>query len=259
MAAVHDGYVLNKSIVRSPLAGHLLTRCLQQVIESKGTQVHPRYAFRRTETAPGKFKVDYEDKPGTTASYRAYQVEAICQDVKHTLCRVSDTPFDPEENASIPTVSYELPDGQEIHVGAARFAVPEVLFNPALLSGFGDVGAGVKPVGGADSLAGLPACVSECIGRCDVDVRRELYSGIVLTGGTALFGTLRDRLEKELSEVAPNMVKVKVVAPANAVERRYSTWIGGSILSSLGTFQQMWMSKEEYKEYGAGLIHKKAP
>jgi len=232
---------------------------MQQVIESKGTAVHPRYAFRRTEAAPGKFKVEYTPKDTSTPSYRAYQVESICQDVKHTICRVSDIPFDPQENANIPTVSYELPDGQEIQVGAARFTVPELLFNPALLSGFGEVGSAVKPLGNADALHGLPACVSECIGRCDIDVRRELYNGIVLTGGTALFASLRDRLEKELSEVAPHMVKVKVVSPANAVERRYSTWIGGSILSSLGTFQQMWMSKEEYEEHGAGLIHKKAP
>ena len=46
--------------------------------------------------------------------------------------------------------------------------------------------------------------------RCDVDVRRELYSGVVLTGGTAGFSTLRDRLERELTELAPQMAKVKV-------------------------------------------------
>ena len=43
-----------------------------------------------------------------------------------------------------------------------------------------------------------------------MDVRRELYGGVVLTGGTALFGTMRDRLEKELAEVAPAMAKVTV-------------------------------------------------
>ncbi len=50
-----------------------------------------------------------------------------------------------------------------------------------------------------------------------------------------------------------------MVSPVNTVERRFSVWIGGSIMASLGTFQQMWMSKAEYQEYGAGLIHKKAP
>jgi actin-related protein len=82
--------------------------------------------------------------PGTTASYRAYHIEAIVQDAKHTACRVSDTPFDPTDNENIPTVAYELPDGQEIQVGADRFAVPEVMFNPTLLSRFGEVGQQIQ-------------------------------------------------------------------------------------------------------------------
>ena len=120
--------------------------------------------------------------------------------------------------------------------------------------------ATARPQGSvASQLQGLPAVVAECIGRCDVDIRRELYNGVVLTGGTSLFASLRDRLEKDLSETAPAMMRVKVAAATNAIERRYSTWIGGSILASLGTFQQMWMSKAEFKEHGAGLIHKKSP
>jgi actin-like protein 6A len=228
-----------------------------QAVEARGAEVAPRYSFRRAEAAPGVFKVERLDFPATAASFRAYHVEAVAQDIKQAICRVSDAAFDPGENASIPTASYELPDGQEIQVGAARFAVPEVLFNPPLLAEFGAAGAGVAGPAG-EPLQGLQAAVAECIGRCDVDARRELYGGVVLTGGTALFASLRDRLERELADAAPAMAKVKVVCPANAVERRYSAWIGGSILASLGTFQQMWMSKAEYQEHGAGLIHKKA-
>ena len=53
--------------------------------------------------------------------------------------------------------------------------------------------------------------------------------------------------------------RVKVMTSASAIERKFSVWIGGSILASLGTFQQMWMSKSEYEEHGASLIHRKAP
>ena len=74
-----------------------------------------------------------------------------------------------------------------------------------------------------------------------------------------MYGSLQKRLEDDLAGLVPSMMKFKVTGPANTVERRYSTWIGGSILASLGTFQQMWLSKAEYKEYGAGFIHKKAP
>jgi actin-like protein 6A len=231
---------------------------MQQTIEDKGTAVMPRYSIKREEKG-GTFTVETLDFPKTTDSFRSYHVDAICQDAKHVICRVSDNPFNPEENANIPNVTYELPDGQEIQIGPQRFSIPELLFNPTLAKGFGEVGNDMLsqlPEAGAK---GLPQLVTECIDKCDVDARRELYNGIVLTGGTSLFTSLRERIEKEVTNMAPSMMKVRVTSPANPIERRYSTWIGGSILSSLGTFQQMWMSKSEYKEHGSGLIHKKAP
>jgi actin-like protein 6A len=51
-------------------------------------------------------------------------------------------------------------------------------------------------------------------------------------------------------------VKVKVLGCS---ERKFSPWVGGSILSSLGSFQQMWMSKQEYEEHGAIMIERKCP
>lgn len=261
LAAVHDGFVLQKSVVSTPLAGRLLSQCMVGAMDAKGAQIRPRYEFTRKEGHGGKLEVVPVDAPGTTASYRRWCVEMIAGDMKDSICRVSDNAFDPEENANIPTVVYELPDGQEIAVGTDRFAIPEVLFNPPLLGGYPAAAAQLKAGGGAslESLQGLHHLANECINKCDVDIRKDLYAGVILTGGTAGFATLRDRLEKEVADLAPQMAKVKVVCPANAVERRYSVWIGGSILASLGTFQQMWQSKAEYQEYGAGLIHKKAP
>lgn len=258
VSAVHDGYLLRKSVLRSPISGHFLTKCMQQTIEDKGTAVMPRYSIKRVEKG-GNFAVETLDFPKTTESFRAYHVDAICQDAKHVVCRVSDNPFNPDENANIPNVTYELPDGQEIQIGPQRFSIPELLFNPTLAKGFGEVGNDMLSSLPEAGNKGLPQLVTDCIEKCDVDARRELYNGIVLTGGTSLFTSLRERIEKEVTNMAPSMMKVRVTSPANPIERRYSTWIGGSILSSLGTFQQMWMSKSEYKEHGSGLIHKKAP
>ena len=231
---------------------------MQQTIEDKGTTVHPRYSFKRVEMSPGNYTPEYFDVPNTTDSFKAYHVDAICQDAKQSVCRVSESPFDPAENTHIPTVTYELPDGQEIQIGSQRFTIPEMLFNPVLAKGFGEVGKEMMNTPGIETF-GLADMVSQCINSCDVDARRELYSGVLLTGGTSLFQSIRERFEAELTAIAPSMMKVKVTASSNAIEKRYSTWIGGSILSSLGTFQQMWMSKFEYKEHGAGLMHKKAP
>jgi len=87
----------------------------------------------------------------------------------------------------------------------------------------------------------------------DVDLRKELSSNIILTGGVSLFPTLDKRLSAELGKVLPSSYKYKVIASKNTIENRYSAWIGGSVLSSLGSFQQLWLSKREYEEYGAVL------
>jgi actin len=90
--------------------------------------------------------------------------------------------------------------------------------------------------------------------RCDVDIRRDLYANIVLSGGTTMFPGIADRVSKELTALAPSSMKIKVVAPH---ERKYSVWIGGSILASLSTFQQMWIAKSEYNEAGPSIVHRK--
>ena len=87
--------------------------------------------------------------------------------------------------------------------------------------------------------------------KCDVDIRKDLYSNIVLSGGTTMFPGVADRMSKEITALAPSSMKIKVVAPP---ERKYSVWIGGSILSSLSTFQQMWISKQEYDESGPSIV-----
>ncbi|KAL3131210.1 hypothetical protein ABBQ38_000509 [Trebouxia sp. C0009 RCD-2024] len=262
VCAVHDGYVLQKSITRSPLGGSLLTKCMLKAAESilaeKNFTIRPRYSIKRVERQPGVFEAHEVDAANTTASFRQFHVDQIAADMKESICRVSDGPFDAQENVHVPTVSYELPDGNEIQIGPDRFKVPEVLFQPKLLSTFKNMDA-VQGYDGAQRISSVPEMILESVGKCDVDVRRDLYSGIILTGGTSLFPSLRERVEREVGELAAQNAKVKVTSPANTMERRFSVWLGGSILASLGSFQQMWMSKQEYEEHGAGMIHKKAP
>jgi actin len=90
--------------------------------------------------------------------------------------------------------------------------------------------------------------------KCDVDIRKDLYANVVLSGGTTMYSGIADRMSKEITALAPASMKVKIIAPP---ERKYSVWIGGSILSSLSTFQQMWISKQEYDESGPSIVHRK--
>eukprot|EP00497_Spongosphaera_streptacantha_P005860 TRINITY_DN853_c0_g1_i1.p1 TRINITY_DN853_c0_g1~~TRINITY_DN853_c0_g1_i1.p1 ORF type:complete len:94 (+),score=22.64 TRINITY_DN853_c0_g1_i1:100-381(+) len=90
--------------------------------------------------------------------------------------------------------------------------------------------------------------------KCDVDIRRDLYGNIVMSGGTTMYPGIADRVKKEVSEKAPSTMAIKIVAPP---ERKYSVWIGGSILASLSTFEEMWITKSEYDESGPTIVHRK--
>ncbi|KAJ2537456.1 centractin- actin- protein of the dynactin complex, partial [Coemansia sp. RSA 1933] len=133
---------------------------------------------------------------------------------------------------------FELPDGHRINLGNERFRAPEILFQPDLI--------GLE-------YPGIHQIVSDSIGRADIDLRRSLYANIVLSGGTTLTRGFGDRLLAELRKQTVKDCKIKISAPP---ERKYSTWIGGSILASLSTFKKMWISAEEYQE-DPDIIHKK--
>ena len=94
----------------------------------------------------------------------------------------------------------------------------------------------------------------------DVDARKELAGCICLVGATSLLPNIETRLSQELSALLPSFVKPKVVAPKiSSVERSCAAWIGASILTSLGSFQQLWLSRAEYEEYGAAMSIQRFP
>ena len=78
--------------------------------------------------------------------------------------------------------------------------------------------------------------VVDAIGRTDLDLRKALFANIVLSGGATLTRGFGDRLLLEVQRLAVKDMRIKIWAPP---ERKYSTWIGGSILAGLSTFRKV--------------------
>ncbi|WMV26727.1 hypothetical protein MTR67_020112 [Solanum verrucosum] len=166
----------------------------------------------------------------------------IFRDMKETIAYVALDYEQEIEKANFFSKSiekgYKLPDGEVVNIGAETFRCPEVLFQPSLVE---------------MEATGIHDKAYNSIMRCDDDIRKDLFANIVLSGGSTMFPGIAERMRKEITALAPSHTKIKVIAPP---ERKYSTWIGGSVLASLSTFQKMCIVKAEYDEMGPSIINR---
>jgi len=201
------------------------------------------HAIKRLDLA-GRALTEYMKKVLHESGY-AFTTSAETETVRDIKENLSYIALDYEaellkaENASDLDVTYELPDGNTITVGKERFQCPEALFDPKL--------TGMEA-------EGIHLLTFNSIMKTDLDIRKDLYENIVLSGGTTMFDGIGDRMTAELTALAPSTMQIKVIAPP---ERKFSVWIGGSILSSLSTFANMWILHDEFDEVGPTIVHRK--
>ncbi|MEN2495398.1 MAG: actin [Marteilia pararefringens] len=133
----------------------------------------------------------------------------------------------------------ELPDKEIIDLKYSAFKAPECLFKPSM--------SGVEA-------QGISEMTLESIKKCDMDIRLSMYTAIVATGGNTLLKGFPERVQKDIDDRTAQNLKVKVNA---SPQRKFSVWIGGSILASLSTFSSSWIPRSEFDESGSAIVHRK--
>ncbi|KAL9623648.1 MAG: hypothetical protein Q9160_002104 [Pyrenula sp. 1 TL-2023] len=275
---VYDGIMLKKGAVRSPLAGNYISSQIRASLASNQPPITitPRYLFKnrsRVEAGepasivpnimPPEFRMPQP-------SFRAYQEESTLKEFKETVLEAWTGPsgllttyngINQEELAKTHSPRhFEFPDGYHQDFSSERYRIVESLFDHrAYIPPPPDSeDAALYPAPTAEQT--LPAMIKQAVNACDVDIRPHLLSSIVVVGGasllTASYNSIVTRLDSELNRMIPS-TRIRITSPGNVYERVFSSWVGGSILASLGTFHQLWISRKEYTEGGAGIVEKR--
>ncbi|KAL7282140.1 actin-like protein Arp4p [Trametes coccinea BRFM310] len=247
---VVDGFVLRKGLAHCALpqlvhahAKHLLTTPAgnrpaidltpHQLIASK---------MPVDVNAPPKFQLREDRIAGTTATWRAWAEAREVDEWIQSVARVLPQGWNEQAAVMQGPRHYEFPNGfNGVFTGVEYCAVGEQYFthSPQLVAS------------NPNLPKTIPALIASSIQACDPDLRQVLMGNVVVTGGGSAFPGFVDRLTAELHR---NFPVVKVHAPGNPTERRYGGWLGGSILASLGTFHQLWISREEWQEHGKAIV-----
>ncbi|KAJ5075948.1 actin-10-related [Anaeramoeba ignava] len=222
----YGGFPIERGIVRMEFGGRDLTEYLMKMLNEKG------YPFVSS----------------------GVQKEMV-REMKEKMCYVA-LDFEKELEKSSLKKSYKLDNGKVVILQEERVKTAEALFQPDLIFG---MGMQPPPITSPFAMMrfngeGIHKFAFNSIMKCEEKLRNDLFGNIVLSGGSTMFPGIAERIEKEIVQLAPSKTVVNIIAPP---ERKYSVWIGGSILASLSSFKNMMISKKEYEESGFSIIHKK--
>ncbi|EFP07240.1 hypothetical protein CRE_13514 [Caenorhabditis remanei] len=249
---VFDGYAVTHAVVKCPIGGDVIADQLANMLEQQNVDLVPTYKIAGKEEVsegdPAKW-TPKKNLPEVTPSYDKFMKKMILEDMAATMLQLCDTNIDMDYVEKLPSTPYAFPNGYTKEFGAERIKLPECLFDINYL----------KTDQKKEGLMTVAQMAATSANLADIDIRPTLFSNVTVTGGNSLILGFTERLNYALATKCPPTIKLRVFAAPTPQERKYGAWIGGSILGSLGTFQQMWVSKAEYDETGKVIVDKKCP
>lgn len=228
---VHDGLVLKRGLQKQAFAGAALNQIVSNLFDERQIEVVPHFSVKRKgQPETGKDAV-FKPTTGLTTSFLKAERVRIVEEFKESVLQVYESSYN-EHTASLrPGRKFEFATGRQESFKAERYGISEAFFTTD------------------ESHVSLPEMIKTAISSTEVDLRPMLLQNIIVTGGSSLISGLEARLQTELMQLYPG-AKLRISAAGNTVERKCAGWLGGSILASLGTFHQLWISKGEWDENG---------
>ncbi|KAF9485376.1 actin-like protein Arp4p [Pholiota conissans] len=246
---VVDGFVLRKGLSYSALPklvhAHARHYLISPTSQRRGIDLIPHQLIASKNPvdagAAPSFTLRQDRLPGTTESWRLWAENREVDEWLQTVGGVLEQGWNDQLVLQRPTRQYEFPSGYSAFFGQERYRTGEEYFyhSPQLIASNPNL---------PKNMLGL---IADALRACDPELRQVLTGNVVLTGGGSLLTGFADRIA---SEITRNFPHAKIHAPGNPIERRYGGWLGGSILASLGTFHQLWISREEWQEHGKAIV-----
>ena len=236
---VVDGSVIGSSIRSIPLAGRDITAFVQKMLVDRKEPIPPEDTFQVAKTIKEKFC--YTSTTSIVEEYEYYDI--------HPNSRFR----------TFSGVNSKTKQVWKADIGYERFLGPEIFFKPEIFD--------------AELSQPLDEVVDQSILACPIDTRRDLYSNIVLSGGSTMFRGFGTRLQESIQArvqdrsdtnvashgIPPELaaaaaaalaLEVNVVAPAM---RHFAVFAGGAKLSATPRFANMCFTKAKYEEEGARI------
>ncbi|KAJ3314868.1 Actin-like 6A [Boothiomyces sp. JEL0838] len=241
---VLDGYVVKKAIQKSPIGGDFVSKQVRQYFQMGGIDLTPQCLIKQKAVVPSGAPPQFQTVPldGITRSFGEFSMGRIVHEFKESVCQVAETAFNERELRKKPVKNFEFPTGFNNLYSLDRFKLTEALFQPSFI--INATPNAIPPT--------IPQLISQSVSACEVELQPILHSNAVLSGANSLLPGFSDRVYNELHRLSPGG-RIKVQAAGGSSERRFGPWIGGSIMASMSSFHQLWISKSQYEEMGVGV------